>query len=192
MREQARIAQLAVEIEQERRRLAQRSQYSFALPADHVVWSLAVSPGASVVEGQTLLDLASCGQRFVVVELPERQFEAIRRGDPAEVRLLGSDAWVEGTVQQIRGSAARQDDRLLAAQLLKPGERQISVEVRLPASAGPADASTLCDIGRQAEVRFAGAAPALLAWLQRVIGGIGGSRALAADEPAQRYDVVAR
>jgi hypothetical protein len=70
------------------------------------------------------------------------------------VRLLGADDWLQGKVQQTRGSAARNDERLLAAQIPNPGARQISVEIALPPDNARRDGTAFCDIGRLAEVRF--------------------------------------
>jgi multidrug resistance efflux pump len=90
--------------------MARVDHYDLTLPPSHVVWSVAASPGSAVIEGQTLLDLADCGRRFVAVELPERDFEQIKAGDRTAVRLIGSNDWTEGKVRQVRGSAARADD----------------------------------------------------------------------------------
>ena len=156
-----RATQVSGEIAEERRRVENLGQYNLTLPADHVVWSVPASPGSVVTEGQTVLDLADCDHRFVAVELPEREFETIRPGDPASVRLIGSDDWRVGYVRQVRGSAARADDRLLAAQVPAPTNGSITVEVSLT-EGGPADNSSYCDIGRLAEVRFQRAAPAFV------------------------------
>ena len=115
---------------------------------------MAASPGSAVVEGQTLIDLADCGRRFVAVELPERDFEQIKPGDAAAVRLIGSNEWTEGKVLQVRGSAARGDDRLLAAQIPLANSGNITIEVSLVRGVTPADGNGFCDIGRTAEVRF--------------------------------------
>ena len=146
--------QIAAELTEERERIDRLSHVDVALPADHVVWSVAASPGSSVSEGQTVLDLASCSRRFVAVELPEREFERITVGAPAFVRLLGGSEWTEGRVRQVRGSAARGDDRLLAAQVPRPLPNSITVEVALPDDAAQTDLSNYCNIGRLAEVRF--------------------------------------
>jgi multidrug resistance efflux pump len=156
-----RTTRVAAEIAEEQRRVNSLEQYNLTLPPDHVVWSVPASPGSVVTEGQTVLDLADCDHRFVAVELPEREFENIKPGDPASVRLIGSDAWRLGHVQQIRGSAARADDRLLAAQVPTPTNGSITVEVSLTQD-GPAANSSYCDIGRLAEVRFQRAAPAFV------------------------------
>ena len=56
--------------------------------------------------------------------------------------------------EQVRGSAARVDDRLLAARVPKPDTNSITVEVRLPQDDAQTDHNNFCNIGRLAEVRF--------------------------------------
>jgi multidrug resistance efflux pump len=146
--------QLGAEVSEERRRLDRIGHSDVSLPADHVVWSVMASPGSTVTEGQTILDLADCTRRFVVVDLPEREFERIKASAPAEVRLFGSDEWRQGKVRQVMGSAARTDDRLLAAQVPHPAASSITVEVELLQDRSEADHSGFCGIGRLAEVRF--------------------------------------
>jgi multidrug resistance efflux pump len=154
LQETRRISQLTDEIAEERIRMSRVDRYDLTLPPSHVIWSVAASPGSAVIEGQTLLDLADCGSRFVAVELPARDFEQIKAGDRAAVRLIGSNDWTEGKVRQVRGSAARADDRLLAAQVPTPNAGNITVEVSLERDVMPADGNGFCDIGRMAEVRF--------------------------------------
>ena len=154
LEEMLQVSQIAAEMTQERERIDRLSQSDVSLPANHVVWSVAASPGSTVSEGQTVLDLASCSRRFVAVELPAREFERIAVGAPAFVRLLGSSEWTEGRVRQVRGSAARTDDRLLAAQVPRPLPNSITVEVALPDDSAQIDLSNYCNIGRLAEVRF--------------------------------------
>ena len=152
--ERSKAAQLDVAMTEEKVRLERVARHDFTLPAGHVVWSMGASPGSTVVEGQFVLDLAACRNRFVAVELPEREFERIKTGDQAAVRLIGSDAWSQGQVRQVRGSAARADDRLLAAQVPKPSTGSITVEIGLPDEDRSADHNNFCGIGRLAEVRF--------------------------------------
>jgi multidrug resistance efflux pump len=154
LEEESRAARLSAAMDEEKKRLAGVGEFHVELPRNHILWSVAASPGSTVVEGQTILDLADCGRRFVVVNLPERDFEEANAGDPANVRLIGSDEWRRGVVRQVRGSAARADDRLLAAQVLAPGPGSISVDVALPPDERAADRYNYCDIGRLAEVRF--------------------------------------
>ncbi len=147
-------SQLAGEVTEERDRLERIGHSSLSLPADHVVWSVSASPGSTVTEGQTILDLADCAHRFVVVDLPEREFEQIKASEAASVRLIGSDEWRPGRVRQVLGSAARTDDRLLAAQIPHPTSSSISVEVELFQDESEAERNGFCNIGRMAEVRF--------------------------------------
>ena len=146
--------QLAAELAEERDRIDRIGHSDVSLPADHVVWSVSASPGSTVTEGQAILDLADCAHRFVVVDLPEREFEQIKANDPASVRLVGSDEWRQGKVRQVMGSAARTDDRLLAAQVPGPTTSSITVEVELLQDQAQAERNSFCNIGRMAEVRF--------------------------------------
>lgn len=150
----ARSRKLAAEIAEETERVNHLGHADLSLPQAHVVWSVSASPGSMVTEGQTLLDLADCVHRFVAVELPERDFEQIKAGDTAYVRLIGSNEWNEGEVRQVRGSAARADDRLLAAQVPSPNAGSITVEVGLPQDKTVEDRNNFCNVGRLAEVRF--------------------------------------
>jgi multidrug resistance efflux pump len=152
--ESSQSLQIATEMTEETERLDRVSHFELTLPADHVVWSVAASPGSTVSEGQIVLDLADCKHRFVAVELPEREFEKIKAGTPALVRLIGSNDWTQGQIQQVRGSAAHVDDRLLAAQVQRPDPNSITVEIGLPQDGAQADRNSFCNIGRLAEVRF--------------------------------------
>lgn len=154
LEESARASQLSADIAAERERIVRLDNFRPTLPSGYVVWSTAASPGSAVTEGQTILDLADCRHRFVAVELPERDFEQIKLGHTAEVRLIGSDEWRQGRVQQIRGSAARSDERLFAAKMPGPAPSTVTVEVSLPPDAARADGADFCGIGRLAEVRF--------------------------------------
>jgi len=165
LQQRSRALQLEAEIREERVRLDRISHSDLILPASHVVWSVSASPGSSVTEGQTILDLADCEHRFVVVELPEREFERVKAGDLPSVRLIGSDEWRTGKVRQVLGSAARTDDRLLAAQIPRVATNSIAVEVELPQDEGGEDRNSFCNVGRMAEVRFSRSGFAFLNWL---------------------------
>jgi multidrug resistance efflux pump len=166
----ARSQQLAAEIAEEQERVDRLGHADLSLPAEHVVWSVSASPGSAVTEGQILMDLADCAHRFVAVDLPERDFEQIKAGDVAYVRLIGGDDWTQGEVKQVRGSAARTDDRLLAAQIPTPNASNITVEVGLPQDKAMTDHNNFCNIGRLAEVRFQRAHFGLLDRLSKTFG----------------------
>ena len=154
LQQRSRAVQLEAEITEERSQLNRISHSDLLLPADHVVWSVSASPGSTVTEGQTILDLANCAHRFVVVDLPEREFERVKAGDSPSVRFIGSDEWRQGKVRQVLGSAARTDNRLLAAQIPHVTTSSIAVEVELAQEDSEADRNSFCNVGRMAEVRF--------------------------------------
>ena len=181
-----RASELGNEITEERARIGRLSHFDLVLPGDHVVWEVAASPGSTVTEGQTLLDLVSCNRRFVAVELPERDFEQIRAGDTAAVRLIGSDEWHQGVVRQARGSAARTDDRLLAAQVPTASSGSITVEVELPPEDAPIEKNSFCSVGRLAEVRFTRRLDYLNQLVQALSRFISGRSEIAAQIPASR------
>lgn len=146
--------ELASGLDAERTRLKKASEYDLVLPAGHVVWTVATSPGTAVAEGQTILELADCNKRFVSVEMSERAVSSVTAGASAQVRLVGSRKWVTGEVTQVVGSAAKRDSRLLAAEIPDPGANRFLVEVALPKGALVEKANSRCQIGRLAEVRF--------------------------------------
>ena len=156
LEENLQASQFLSESAAERNQFDRLSHFDLLLPKNYVVWSAPASPGATVSEGQTLLDLAACENRFVAVELPERDFEQIIPGAPAFVRLMGSSNWTQGWILQVRGSSARGDDRLLAAQIQRPDQNpnSITVEVGLPNDDVQTNRNNFCNIGRLAEVRF--------------------------------------
>jgi multidrug resistance efflux pump len=183
--QRSRAAQLALELVDERRRVDQLGQFKVTLPAHHVVWSVPVSTGSAVTEGQAVLDLVDCNHRFVAVELPEREFEQIQPSDPAWVRLIGGEQWHQGQVRQVRGSAARGDDRLLAASVPLATPGHITVEVSIPDDEPLAGvARGYCGIGRLAEVRFQRKAPAWIERTQRFLSWLSDKRPASRDKLA--------
>jgi multidrug resistance efflux pump len=119
-------------------------------PAGSVVWSQPAPRGTTVAPGASLIELADCNRRYVEVALPERRMEAILPGTPVAVRLIGSDAWLQGRVASTVGAAASRDGAMLAANPDKEA-RALSVLISLPP---PVSLARRCDVGRLAEVRF--------------------------------------
>ncbi len=146
--------ELALLIDGERERFDHATRFEAILPAQHVVWSVRASEGTAVVEGQTLIELADCRNRFVSVLLSERAVGAVAVGDSAAVRLVGSSRWTRGRVTSVSGSAARRDIQLLAAELPEPSPNRFLVQVALPESAVEEPGGDRCGVGRMAEVRF--------------------------------------
>ena len=176
LQQRSRTVQLEAEIAEERHRLDRISHSDLLLPADHVVWSVSASPGSTVTEGQTILDLANCARRFVVVDLPERDFERVKAGDSPSVRLIGSDEWRQGKVRQVLGSAARTDDRLLAAQIPRGTSSSIAVEVELAQEESDTDRNSFCNVGRMAEVRFQRTGLGFAEWIFKALPWMAGGK----------------
>ncbi|WP_439545461.1 HlyD family efflux transporter periplasmic adaptor subunit [Sandarakinorhabdus sp.] len=147
---ESRLAELGIQIAAEEERLARASAFDARLPAGTVVWSQPAPKGTTVAPGASLIELADCNRRYVEVALPERRMEAILPGTPVAVRLIGSDAWLEGQVASTVGAAARREGAMLAANPDKEA-RALSVLVSLPP---PKSLARRCDVGRLAEVRF--------------------------------------
>ncbi|UZW56993.1 HlyD family secretion protein [Sphingobium sp. JS3065] len=128
----------------------------YRAPAGTLVWAATASPGAAIRAGEPVLDLLDCRRRFVQVALPERKAEVIGPGTPADVRMIGSDQWLKGRVVNITGAASRRKEELLAASNYSlPEDREIMVDVALPApEPRRMDGARKCDVGRLAEVRF--------------------------------------
>lgn len=132
------------------------SRASYRAPAGTLVWAETASPGAAIRAGEPVLDLLDCRRRFVQVALPERKAEVIAPGATADIRMIGSNQWMKGRVVNISGAASRRKEELLAASTYSvPDDREIVVDVALPApDAAKMDAARKCDVGRLAEVRF--------------------------------------
>ncbi len=156
LKQSLQASELAAAIEEERKRTNRKASYDMKFPANHLVWSTPASPGSTVTEGQTILDLADCEHRFLVAVLPARDFQQIAIGDTAMARLIGDETWHASRVGQILGSTARTDDRLVAGQFPTVSANKITVELSMPPDTFPMTAHTYCDIGRLAEVRFNG------------------------------------
>src|SRR6185437_1960028 len=74
---EAALGDLQHQEEAERRRFDSLARFSAVLPAGHIVWNVQARPGSAVADGQTLMELADCGSRYVMVALPARRIEAL-------------------------------------------------------------------------------------------------------------------
>jgi hypothetical protein len=91
-------------------------------PADGQVVGLHLSAGRQAMPGEPLVDLALPGTARVVARLPESLVGRIARGDRCEIRLIGENAVVGGTVdavlaggETLPGLAAAGHPRLVVA-----------------------------------------------------------------------------
>lgn len=143
---------------------------------DGVIWRTSPPPGTRLLAGDMMVQYIDCTRRFLQVEMPERFFERFQVGDPASIRLKGSDHWVIGTVRSVRGPGSHYDSPDLAAQLGEVERNQIAVHVELPpvAAATGSVAAAFCDVGRTADVHFARDEDGFLGMLTKTMAGAQG------------------
>jgi multidrug resistance efflux pump len=169
----SKMNQLQAEILVLRSHLESLAHYDLNLPDGYIVWSVLASPGSAVVEGQTIMELADCRNAFAVVQFPERDLASIGVGDVAQIRLVGENEWRRGQVRRVRGSAARNDEMLLAAAVPDPTDHYIAVDISMPEVSGPIEANRACNIGRLAEVRLERHSFALISRLFNLWSNVG-------------------
>jgi hypothetical protein len=93
--------------------------------------------------------------RFVVVDLPEREFEQIKTGETAAVRLIGSDDWKQGKIRA--NPWGPQPEQMTDC---SPHRSSVRCLAALPWRSNcfrkdpTRSAIAFCNIGRMAEVRF--------------------------------------
>lgn len=155
--------------------LARRTSFEPVAPDSAVVWRAAPADGSSVAEGDLLMELLDCRNRFVEVSLPGRLFEEIRPGDPATILFKGASDRIGAHVEAVGGAGARFDHPSLASDPPEVDDGDIQVLVRLdPTNAGsPEVAASFCDVGRMAEVRFARLGQGPLDWAARTTASFG-------------------
>jgi multidrug resistance efflux pump len=131
-------------------------QFAPVLPVGVLVWSATPTQGAAVAAGDEVVQLLDCSRRFVEVFLPETAFEAIRPGDTATVQLRGSARTFQASVEAVRGTGNRGANGLLAAQPQQVPDGSLSALLRLESVdvTEVGIATSFCDVGRTAEVRF--------------------------------------
>ncbi|GEP07672.1 HlyD family efflux transporter periplasmic adaptor subunit [Methylobacterium oxalidis] len=157
--ERARVQLLERQLLIERARNDRLSHASVQLPFKGVIWRNNVVGGSNVVVGNELLRLLDCRDLFVDILLDEVDYDEIKPGDPAEVRLLGTSEVIAGKVISVRGSSAAVEEVTLAA--MPPKSRGKSARIRVSLEPNPmqTDYENFCHVGRTVQVRFARSAP---------------------------------
>ncbi|MFO1153315.1 MAG: HlyD family efflux transporter periplasmic adaptor subunit [Rhodospirillales bacterium] len=149
-----RVGEIENQMQVEEQRLDRQSRSAQVSPSDAVVWQRSVVRGNDVVIGAELLQLLDCHDVFLEVMLDQAHFDAVRPGNPATVRLIGSSGKIEGVVRTMRGNAVSARDTHAVAH---PGDKrdgQFSVTLMVDRDALRAEAGTFCGVGRSARVWF--------------------------------------
>lgn len=95
----------------------------------------------------------------------ETEYDEIRPGRNAQVRLLGRSDVLDGQVLSARGSGAVVADVVLAAQPPQSRGKDARIRVGLPESALNTDYSNFCHVGRSVQVRFRTRSLPIVRWL---------------------------
>lgn len=150
-----RIALLEAQLDEERVRLARFREARLLAPAPSILWEVMTGSGEYVRRAQDVLRLVDCTTTIVTASVRESVYNGLKVGDPARVRLLGSDGRVfEGTVARLAGSGAETIYRHLAVGPSQEHLKRYDVAVTVPALA--ADPALNCAVGRTGRVVFAG------------------------------------
>ncbi|MGV7030842.1 HlyD family secretion protein [Methylobacterium symbioticum] len=153
--EKARIQQLNGQLHLERARNDRLSFAAVQVPFKGVIWRNNVVAGSNVVVGNELMRLLDCRDLFVDILVDEVDYDEIKPGDRADVRLLGTSDVIGGHVLSVRGSAAAVEEVVLAALPPKSRGKNARIRVALDPSDMQIDYANFCQVGRTVQVRFA-------------------------------------
>lgn len=111
--ETARAQQLNLQLSLERSRNDRLSFTPVRIPFEGVIWRNNVVAGSNVLVGNELLRLLDCRDLFVDILVDEVNYDEIKPGGKADVRLLGTSQVIGGWVVSVRGSAAAVEEPVL-------------------------------------------------------------------------------
>jgi multidrug resistance efflux pump len=153
--ERARIQQLSKQLVIERTRNDRFTYSPVQMPFQGVIWRNNVVAGSNVIAGNELMRLLDCRDLFVDILVNEVDYDEIKPGEDAEVRLLGTSEVIPGKVVSVRGASAAVEEVTLAA--VPPVSRGKSARIRvaLAKSEMQTDYANFCQVGRTVQVRIA-------------------------------------
>jgi multidrug resistance efflux pump len=149
----AHLSQFDQQIAAETERTGRLSSAELRAPTAGVVWRPRVVASSAVARDAELLTLIDCSSLFVTATFSGRRFDDLRYGEPATVRVIGSDAEYAGTVVDVRAMESADREERFAAPLPKLGARQVLAIIRLDNAQAMA-LGNYCNVGRKVEVRF--------------------------------------
>ncbi len=91
--------------ESESKRYNQLSQRNIISPTNGVVIRKLATENSQVSENQGIIDIIDCSRVYVDVTISQGYFEKIIPGQTVQVKLVGSDRPIKGTVVSVRGGA---------------------------------------------------------------------------------------
>lgn len=172
--EKARTQQLSLQLSLERSRNDRLSFVAVQVPFKGVIWRNNVVAGSNVLVGNELMRLLDCRDLFVDILVDEVNYDEIKPGDRADVRLLGTSQVIGGRVLSVRGSAAAVEETVLAAIPPQSRGKNARIRVALDPSDMQTDYANFCQVGRTVQVRFARAGSSLQTALDPVVNWVKG------------------
>ncbi len=147
----ARLAQLEQQLSVERVRTANLSAIQLKAPQSGVVWRPLVANGSTVARDSDLMTLIDCSELYVTATFSSGQFDNLRPGRSAVVRLSGTGIDYPATVVDARAMQGSAGTERFAAPLPKLADRQVLAVLRLD-NPEPLASTKYCDVGRRVEV----------------------------------------
>jgi len=155
----ARLVQLDEQAAAERSRTERLATAELHAPVAGIVWRPNVAAGSAVGRDRQMLTLIDCSSLFVTAGFSGRQFDNLRPGARATVRVSDSGAEYAGTVVDVRAVAGNEADDHFAAPLPRLGARQVMALLKLD-DPGAMASEKYCNVGRRVDVRFNDLTPA--------------------------------
>lgn len=152
--QETRVAEIDRQIAAEETRLAQVQESRLAAPNDAIVWRVLAQPSKEVQTGSEIAQLLDCRSGFIDALASESRFDMVKPGDSVRYRLVGASGFKEGRVAAVRGVAAANDDRTLAAKLDAARSNEFHVLIEPDPADLRVQSASYCDVGRHAEVRL--------------------------------------
>jgi len=125
-------------------------------PSLCLVQSIRVTKGTDVVKGTVLCELIDCAKSYVEATIPEKKFDQVRVGDPAEIYLYGSSKHIDGVVSSIRGAGAynASNAEQNAARVIKTTPDSMLVSISFSVADAMTTFGSANQVGRTARVKL--------------------------------------
>jgi multidrug resistance efflux pump len=150
------LQELASRLGEEQRREDRIRTYAVNAPINGIVWNLHIAADGVVARNSPLADVVDCQRAFVEATVPESRYDALQLGETVQVKLLGNNRTIAGTIHAVRGQSAVVNRVGLAAWLTpRRTTEAMTVSVAIDPDALYQVSKGVCQIGRSAKVYFA-------------------------------------
>jgi len=135
-REEKRKEALQRQLTNEQETVRKLSDATILAPSLCLVQSVRVAKGSDVVKGTILCELVDCSKSYVEATVPERGFDNVHIGAPAQVYLYGNTNPIPGIILSVRGAGANNSSNptQFAARVVKTTPDSMIVNVGISAA----------------------------------------------------------